>query len=147
MYLETLEKSIYDLITETSTNLPKDVRRAVQKAKAAENAGTRAAMSLDTITNNIQMADDKVSPICQDTGMPTFKIKTPVGVNQLEIKAAIKRAIVTATQNGKLRPNAVDSLTGENSGDNLGDGVPVVKFEQWENDYIEMKLILKGWRL
>ena len=23
-------------------------------------------------------------------------------------------------------------------------GVPVVKFEQWENDYIEMKLILKG---
>jgi fumarate hydratase class I len=144
MYLETLEKSIYDLITETSTNLPKDVRRAVSAAKAAENAGTRAAMSLDTITNNIQMADDKVSPICQDTGMPTFKIKTPIGVNQLEIKAAIRRAIVTATQDAKLRPNAVDSLTGENSGDNLGEGVPVVKFEQWEKDYIEMKLILKG---
>ena len=144
MYLETLEKSIYDLITETSTNLPKDVRRAVSKAKAAENAGTRSAMSLDTITTNIQMADDNVSPICQDTGMPTFKIKTPIGVNQLEIKAAIKRAIVTATKNAKLRPNAVNSLTGENSGDNLGDGVPVVKFEQWEKDYIEMKLILKG---
>ncbi|MGB3262151.1 fumarate hydratase, partial [Paenisporosarcina sp.] len=144
MYLETLEKSIYDLITETSTNLPKDVRRAVRKAKEAENAGTRAAMSLDTITNNIQMADDNVSPICQDTGLPTFKIKTPIGVNQLEIKAAIKRAMVTATKNGKLRPNAVDSLTGENSGDNLGEGVPVVKFEQWEKDYIEMKLILKG---
>ncbi len=144
MYLETLEKSIYDLITETSTNLPKDVRRAVRNAKAAENAGTRAAMSLDTITNNIQMADDNVSPICQDTGMPTFKIKTPIGVNQLEIKAAIRRAIVTATKNAKLRPNAVDSLTGENSGDNLGEGVPVVKFEQWEKDYIEMKLILKG---
>lgn len=144
MYLEKLENSIYELISETSTNLPKDVRRAVQKAKLAENAGTRAALSLDTITNNIQMADDKVSPICQDTGMPTFKIKTPIGVNQLEIKATIKRAIVKATQDGKLRPNAVDSLTGENSGDNLGEGVPVVKFEQWEKDYIEMKLILKG---
>ena len=144
MQLEQLEKSIYDLITETSTNLPKDVRRAIKKAKAAENAGTRAAMSLDTITNNIQMADDNVSPICQDTGLPTFKIKTPVGVNQLEIKAAIKRAIATATKDAKLRPNAVDSLTGANSGDNLGDGLPVVKFEQWENDYIEMKLILKG---
>ncbi|SDO11996.1 fumarase, class I, homodimeric [Psychrobacillus sp. OK028] len=144
MQLEQLEKSIYDLITETSTNLPKDVRRAIKKAKAAENAGTRAAMSLDTITNNIQMADDNVSPICQDTGLPTFKIKTPIGVNQLEIKAAIKRAIATATKDAKLRPNAVDSLTGSNSGDNLGDGLPVVKFEQWENDYIEMKLILKG---
>lgn len=144
MQLEQLEKSIYDLITETSTNLPKDVRRAIKKAKAAENAGTRAAMSLDTITNNIQMADDNVSPICQDTGLPTFKIKTPIGVNQLEIKAAIKRAIATATKDAKLRPNAVDSLTGANSGDNLGDGLPVVKFEQWEKDYIEMKLILKG---
>ena len=144
MQLEQLEKSIYDLITETSTNLPKDVRRAIKKAKAAENAGTRAAMSLDTITNNIQMADDNVSPICQDTGLPTFKIKTPIGVNQLEIKAAIKGAIATATKDAKLRPNAVDSLTGANSGDNLGDGLPVVKFEQWENDYIEMKLILKG---
>ncbi|MCZ8534135.1 fumarate hydratase [Psychrobacillus psychrodurans] len=142
--MEQLEKSIYDLITETSTNLPKDVRRAIKKAKAAENAGTRAAMSLDTITNNIQMADDNVSPICQDTGLPTFKIKTPIGVNQLEIKAAIKRAIATATKDAKLRPNAVDSLTGANSGDNLGDGLPVVKFEQWEKDYIEMKLILKG---
>ena len=44
-------------------------------------------MSLATITNNITMAEDHVSPICQDTGMPTFKIKTPVGVNQLEFKS------------------------------------------------------------
>lgn len=33
MNLQTLEKSLYDLITETSTNLPKDVRRAIKKAK------------------------------------------------------------------------------------------------------------------
>ena len=144
MNLETLEQSVYDLITETSTNLPKDVRRAVKRAKEAENAGTRAAMSLDTIANNIFMADDNVSPICQDTGLPTFKVKTPVGVNQIEIKKIIKDAIARTTGDAKLRPNAVDSLTGKNSGDNLGDGLPVVKFEQWEKDYIEMKLILKG---
>lgn len=85
-YLETLEKSLYSLVTETSTNLPKDVRRAIKAAKEAENAGTRAAMSLDTITTNIVMAEDNVSPICQDTGLPTFKVYTPVGVNQIEIK-------------------------------------------------------------
>ena len=101
-------------------------------------------MSLDTITNNIAMAEDNVSPICQDTGLPTFKVYTPVGVNQIEIKKAIKNAIVATTADAKLRPNAVDSLTGANSGNNLGDGLPVVKFEQWENDYITIKLILKG---
>ena len=144
MYIEQLEKSMYDLICETSTNLPKDVRRAVKAAREQEDAGTRAAMSLDTIAKNINMADDKLSPICQDTGLPTFKIKTPVGVNQLEIKAAIKKALIQATKDGKLRPNAVDSITGENSGDNLGEGLPVIKFEQWENEHIEVKLILKG---
>ncbi|MFZ3591412.1 fumarate hydratase [Bacillus sp. DJP31] len=142
--MQKLQESMYKLIVETSTNLPKDVRRAIKLAKSKENAGTSAAMSLATITNNITMADELVSPICQDTGLPTFKIKTPVGVNQLKIKEAIKLAMVQATKDGKMRPNAVDSLSGDNSGDNLGEGVPVIKFEQWEKDYIDVRLILKG---
>jgi fumarate hydratase, class I len=142
--VNNFKKSMYDLIVETSTKLPKDVRRAIVKAKALENAGTRAAMSLDTITNNINMADENVSPICQDTGLPTFKIKVPVGANQIEMKKAIYEAIAEATKNGKLRPNSVDSITGENTGDNLGLGTPVIKFEQWEKDYIDARLILKG---
>src|SRR5690606_17102558 len=39
---------------------------------------------------------------------------------------------------------SVDSLTGKNSGDNLGPGTPVIHFEQWERDDIEVRLILKG---
>ncbi|CAM5793284.1 MULTISPECIES: fumarate hydratase [Brevibacillus] len=142
--MDTLKQSILELITETSTNLPPDVRRAINDAKAKEDMGTRAALSLSTIAKNIKMAEDNVSPICQDTGMPTFEIKTPVGVNQLVIKKAIYEAVVEATKTGKLRPNSVDSLTGANSGDNLGPGTPVIHFEQWEEDEIEIKLILKG---
>ncbi|WP_285890815.1 fumarate hydratase [Mesobacillus maritimus] len=144
MNIEKFQESMYKLIVETSTKLPKDVRRAIKRAKEQENAGTRSAMSLATITNNIKMADDNVSPICQDTGLPTFKIKVPVGANQIEMKKAIYEAIALATKDGKLRPNSVDSLTGENSGDNLGGGTPVIKFEQWEKDYIDARLILKG---
>ncbi|MCM3762458.1 fumarate hydratase [Alkalihalobacillus oceani] len=142
--MQKLQESMYQLIVETSTNLPNDVRRAIVKAKQQENAGTRAALSLSTITENIEMADDKISPICQDTGMPTFKIKTPIGVNQLEVKRAIHAAMEQATADGKLRPNSVDSLTGKNSGNNLGEGTPVIYFEQWEKDYIDARLILKG---
>ena len=38
----------------------------------------------------------------------------------------------------------MDSITGKNSGDNLGAETPVMHFEQWEEDEIEVKLILKG---
>ncbi|WP_303838780.1 fumarate hydratase [Evansella sp. LMS18] len=135
---------MYELVTETSTNLPYDVRRAIRAAKERENAGTRAALSLATITQNIDMADDNVLPICQDTGMLTFEIKVPVGANQIEMKKEIYEAIRQATKDGKLRPNSVDSLTGENSGDNIGPGTPIIHFEQWENDYIDARLIIKG---
>ena len=76
--------------------------------------------------------------------MPTFVVHTPVGVNQIAVKKAIRAAVAEATKRGKLRPNSVDSLTGKNSGDNLGVETPVIHFEQWENDEIEVKLILKG---
>ena len=77
--------------------------------------------------------------------MPTFEVKTPVGANQIAMKKQIREAVAEATKRGKLRPNSVDSLTGENSGNNLGPGTPVIHFEQWENDdEIEVKLILKG---
>jgi fumarate hydratase class I len=76
--------------------------------------------------------------------MPTFYVHTPVGVNQIRIRNTILVAVAEATKLGKLRPNSVDSLTGKNSGDNLGPGTPVIHFEQWEQDEIEIKLVLKG---
>ena len=54
--------------------------------------------------------------------MPTFVVHTPVGVNQIVLAKAIREAVAEATRRGKLRPNSVDSLTGKNSGNNLGDG-------------------------
>ena len=145
--MQEFTKSILELITETSTNLPPDVRAAIQEAKSREDAGTRAALALTTISDNIQMAEQNISPICQDTGLPTFEIRVPVGVNQMKLTQSIRKAIAEATQNGKLRPNAVDSLTGKNSGNNLGTGIPVIHFEQWEKDEIEVRLLLKRGRL
>ncbi|GAB7056862.1 MULTISPECIES: fumarate hydratase [unclassified Paenibacillus] len=142
--MQHFQESIYKLIVETSTNLPADVRQAIQNARAKEDAGTRSALSLSTIADNIHMAECNVSPICQDTGMPTFVVHTPVGANQIEMKKQIIAAVAQATKDSKLRTNSVDSLTGANSGDNVGPGTPVIHFEQWEKDVIEVKLILKG---
>ncbi|CAG7630775.1 fumarate hydratase [Paenibacillus allorhizosphaerae] len=142
--MKHFQESIYKLIVETSTNLPADVRQAIQAAQVKEDAGTRSALSLSTIANNIHMAECNVSPICQDTGMPTFIVHTPVGANQIEMKKQIIAAVAQATKDSKLRTNSVDSLTGANSGDNVGPGTPVIHFEQWEKDEIEAKLILKG---
>ena len=136
--------SVLALIVRTSTDLPPDVRAAMRVAMAQESAGTQSAQALSIIAQNIDQAADCEGAICQDTGMPTFEVKTPVGANQIELKRDIREAVAEATRRGKLRPNSVDSITGENSGTNLGAGTPIVHFEQWERNEIEVKLILKG---
>jgi fumarate hydratase class I len=136
--------SVLSLIVKTSTDLPPDVRAAMRLAMNEEPEGTRSAQALAIIGQNIDQAATDEGAICQDTGMPTFEVKTPVGANQIWMKEQIKVAVAEATARGKLRPNSVDALTGENSGNNLGLGTPIVHFEQWERDDIEIKLILKG---
>jgi fumarate hydratase class I len=94
---------------------------------------------------NVDMALSDSGPICQDTGLPTFEVRTPIGTNQLIMKEKILAALAEATRQGKLRPNSVDSITGKNSGNNLGPGSPTLHWNQWENnDEIEVRLLLKG---
>lgn len=142
--MQFLANSLLELITQTSSNLPPDVRAAMGVAASGEQPGTQASQALSVISTNIDMAQSEESPICQDTGMPTFIVHTPVGVNQLVLKKAIKEAVAEATKRGKLRPNSVDSITGKNSGNNLGEETPVIHFEQWEQDEIDIRLVLKG---
>src|SRR5437667_4920038 len=136
--------SVLDLIVKTSTELPPDVRAAMKTALVSEPDGTRSAQALNIIAQNIDLASANEGAICQDTGMPTFEVHTPVGANQIWMRQQIREAVREATKRGKLRPNSVDSITGKNSGDNLGPGTPIIHFDQWERDDIEVKLSLKG---
>jgi fumarate hydratase class I len=140
----TFFDSIVELITKTSTDLPPDVRAAMAAALASEEPSTRAGQALTIIAQNIDQAESCEGPICQDTGMPTFEVHVPVGANQIWMRQQIREAVAEATRRGKLRPNSVDSITGENSGNNLGPGTPIIHFDQWEDDDVEVKLILKG---
>jgi fumarate hydratase class I len=136
--------SVLDLIVKTSTELPPDVRAAMKTALVSEPADTRSSQALTIIAQNIDLAVDNEGAICQDTGMPTFEVHVPVGANQIWMRQQIREAVAEATRRGKLRPNSVDSITGANSGDNLGPGTPIIHFDQWERDAVEIRLILKG---
>ena len=62
--MHALFDSLVALITETSTNLPPDVRAAMKRAQQAEIDGSRASQSLAIIAENIDQACEVQGAIC-----------------------------------------------------------------------------------
>jgi fumarate hydratase class I len=137
-------EALVELIRRAATDLPADMEQALTKAKGEEESGSAAEGALDTILLNVQMARQHATPICQDTGTPIFEVYYPLGISTRNIAEQIREAASRATKEAYLRPNAVNSLTGKNSGDNTGEDFPTIHFHEWESDAIHMELLLKG---
>lgn len=141
---KTLQTSLLELVRRTSCDLPPDVETAIERAARKEAKETTARYAFEVIRRNIALAREKSLPICQDTGSILFYVTGPRGLDQQAFRKAGDAAVKQATAVGYLRQNSVDSLTGKNSGTNLGPGSPTYHFDQWGRQSVEVKLMLKG---
>jgi len=143
--MQDLTKHFLELIRLAATDLPPDVEDALRKSVEQEQDGSAARGALDTILKNVELARQNSTPICQDTGTPIFYVYYPEGWSTRKLRAQIESAVVQATEKTFLRPNSVDSLTGVNTGDNLGGYYfPTIHFEETEGDTLTVDLMLKG---
>jgi fumarate hydratase class I len=143
--MRDMTEALVELIRRTSTDLPADVEQSLAEAREREAPGSAAQGAVDTILQNVEMARRDSTPICQDTGTPIFYVHHPEGWSTRQLRAQIRAAVQEATAKSYLRPNAVDAITGKNSGDNIGDDAfPTIHFEEVEGDALTVDLILKG---
>lgn len=142
--LDQLEISLLELIRKTSTHLPPDVSEVLLTRQALEESGSKADLALALVARNIGLAQELSAPICQDTGSIAFFVATPLGYDQGAFTRAAEKAVAEATTKGYLRQNSVDSVTGGNTGNNLGPGSPSIHFHQHHSEEVEVRLILKG---
>jgi len=106
--------------------LPPDVKRAVASAAASETNAV-AQGEYENITKNILAAERLGVPLCQDTGVPVVYLTIPPEIPFSRVLFdAVADGIRRATSDVPLRPNVVDPLTRDNSGDNTGTGMPAV---------------------
>jgi fumarate hydratase, class I len=139
-----LRDGIVELYRKVATSLPPDIREAMEAGLAVEKAGTTAYSTLAVQVENMKLASETARPVCQDTGVPTFWMKVPVGLSHGEIKNTVMEATRLATEQIPLRPNAVDVITDKNSGDNTGTGFPVIYLEETNESTLTIDLMLKG---
>jgi len=142
-----LTLAVTELIRRTTSRMPEDIIQALVAARNAEQEHSRAANTLDTMLENITLADDHVAPLCQDTGTVIFWVRHPFGVSQRRLREQIRAAVRECTSRSWLRPNCVEALSGRNPGNNMdpfGEGHPVIHFEEREEPGIEVAVMLKG---
>ncbi|PIW89300.1 MAG: fumarate hydratase [Nitrospirae bacterium CG_4_8_14_3_um_filter_44_28] len=139
-----LRDGIVELYRKVATSLPPDVENALKAACVSEKKGSNARYALEIILENIRIARETARPICQDTGVPVFYVKTPIGLSQIELEKTIIEATRIATEKVPLRPNSVDIITDKNTGDNTGIGFPVIYFRETPDSALSIDLMLKG---
>ena len=143
--MQDLTEKILELIRLASTNLPPDVEQSLRQSLKQEEPGSAARSALETILKNVELSRKNSTPICQDTGTPIFYVYHPEGWSTRKLRQQIEEAVVQATKNAYLRPNSVDSITGKNSGNNLGDDYfPTIHFIEVEGETLTIELMLKG---
>ena len=138
-----LVEHFQELIRRASTRLPGDVRQRLADAVVVEG-DTIAGSTLQQMILNADQAQEASTPICQDTGTPIFYVTYGPDYRQKAVEAAIREAAQSSTGLYYLRPNAVDSVTGKNSGDNTGFGFPYVHFHEMDEPGLRVRLMLKG---
>ncbi len=139
-----LKDALVELLRRAATDLPPDVEKALREAYEREEDGTPAKAVFRTILENVRLAREKSTPICQDTGSIIFYVDFPVGEKEEVYRKAINAAAEEATKKQYLRPNAVNPITGKNSGNNVGINHPFIHFHQWDKDEVRIRLLLKG---
>lgn len=139
-----LEVVALKLLQLAITELPQDVKRALQQAYHEEDSEA-GKTQLKAMLDNVELAEKQHAPICQDTGVVIFYVKTGSHVNGLDkVEDALRNATAKATREVPLRPNAVDPFTQKNTGNNIGRFIPYIHWEVVPGDAIEITVLPKG---
>lgn len=147
-------KKLYDVVEEAAKqlyiralcDLPPDVRAALRKAYARETKPTARAV-FEAMFKAIEIADRDHTLICQDTGLPIYKVK--IGSkhpwNGYQIKTRLYEGAKRATQEFPFRSSSTHPLTRINPQTSVGPGLPVIYYDFVEDsDALDILMAPKG---
>lgn len=106
--------------------LPPDVLGRIEAA-AREETSPVARREFEHILENIRLAGERQTPICQDTGIPVVYLTLPPQIPFTSaLTDAVRQGVRDATIQVPLRPNLVDPVTRHNTGTNTSADMPAV---------------------
>lgn len=138
-----ITEAVAEMSRETNHFLSKDVKQAIS-SRAAQEPWAVAKGVLEKIEENINIAEEGVLPLCQDTGMACvfLEVGQDVHLTGGSVEAAIHEGVRRGYREGFLRKSVVeDPLRRSNTGDNA----PAhIHYEIVPGDKVKVVLAPKG---
>lgn len=143
---EALKAAVKSVWIRSLTEIQPDILAGLTAARNQERS-PRGREYLDILIQNALKATKDHTVICQDTGVPTFFIKTSLGFPyQGSLRETFDEAMREMTLDEfPMRPMVVHPLTRADRCDNTGANVPLLHIELDEGlDYMEITALPKG---
>jgi tartrate/fumarate subfamily iron-sulfur-dependent hydro-lyase alpha chain len=141
-----VQRTASELYVRALKLIPPDVTAAIERALEHETKqGARDILS--TILKNVRVALDRNLMVCQDTGIPIYKVTigSNVSVDGTKLETAIRAGCASACISHPFRSSICDPLTRQNRPDSTGDHIPVVDFSfAADLDGLAIRMMPKG---
>ena len=144
--LLAVEQAAKELYIRALKILPPDIKTGLTQLVQRETAPV-AQRILATMVTNISVAEDNDNLLCQDTGVPIYKvvIGSGVEVDGYALKQAIRRGCERATREHPLRSSVVHPLTRKNDHTSCGIEIPAISIDFTDTpDVLKILMIPKG---
>lgn len=144
----------YNLVEETSSklyvkalkDLPPDVRIGLKAAYERETS-TTGLQILNTMLENVKIADSQTRLICQDTGIPIYFVKVgdKMRLSMCQLEEAIVKGTARATTEHPFRSSVVSPLKRQNNQNSTGYRIPVIHYQfVKDSEDLEILMVPKG---
>ncbi|MFN4226895.1 MAG: fumarate hydratase [Candidatus Ratteibacteria bacterium] len=145
IYSDEIIEKISETIIKINYELPKEIKNYIKTACKNET-DKYSKKYLEIILENIEIAEKKRMPICQDTGLPVVFVEMGMDIKiekgkYKSLEEIINEGIKRGSKKGYLRKSIVSVIERENTGTNTP---CVIHFFLNDSDKLKFTIIAKG---
>src|ERR1044072_4806968 len=144
--LREVEEICKTLYVQALKVLPQDIKAGFRELVRTETSATGRSI-LDTMIENIAVAERTKNILCQDTGIPIYNVVVgrDVEFDGAGLKSAIRTGCERATHDYSLRSAVVHPITPKNNQPSTGIRVPVIHVDfDARPETVSIEMIPKG---
>ena len=142
IHTDEITKVVRDLFMESNCEIGDDLMAAYDRGIETDESPV-AREVLKELKENVRIAQEERSPICQDTGLGVVFVELGQDVHVIggDFNGAINEGVRQGYADGYLRKSACDPFTRKNTGDNTP---AIIHLEIVPGDKIKIMAVPKG---